>query len=153
MLALKLARCIAPLLAIGLGLSCRFANEVDIQELEGIWSATEARFVEIAAPKDNNVDIIEFGFTVSMIIDGSGGFILTITDPEESTETVSGTMVVDGKDLVLTIDETTSTGEVFLEGEQVAFRLTAGLEFDFGHGEEVPTRLLLVMDRVSVPQN
>ena len=51
-------------------------------------------------------------------------------------------------DLAVITDVGMSAGEVFLEDDQLALRITAGFEFDFsGDGDEVPTRLLLVMDR------
>jgi hypothetical protein len=143
------------MLAVALGLACRTTNEVELNQLQGIWNATEARFVDIESPKFNNVELIELGYSVSMIIQASGDFILMLEDPENTRTTVIGTMVIDGKDIALTADGTTGSGEVFLEGDQVAFLLTAGFEFDFhGDGEPIPSRLSLIMDRVSelVPQ-
>jgi len=53
--------------------------------------------------------------------------------------------------VVVTTAEGVSSGEVFLEEEQAALSLTAGLTFDFkGDGEEKPAKLLLVMDRQSL---
>jgi len=123
-----------------------------IEELEGFWVASQARFVSPLDEKNCNVDLIEGGYAVTMDIEASGGFTLTIDPPQPAPTVVSGTMAWDGKDLTVTVGETTGLGEVFLEGDQVAFRLSAGLEYDFkGDGEPIPARLLLVMDRVSGP--
>ena len=90
------------------------------------------------------------GYAVTVDIEATGDFTLTLDEPDGTATIHSGTMTVSGKDLTLTVDQTTGSGEVFLEGDQVAFRLTAGLEFDFkGNGEPIPARLLLVMDRAT----
>ena len=146
----KCLRSVALVFPVVLALACEPVNSVEVQELEGTWVASEARLVEIAAPKKNNVDIIELGYEATFEADAAGSFVLVLVAPDGLTDVRSGTMMVDGKNLTLTTDRATGYGEVFLEGEQVAFRMTAGYTYDFsGHGNEVPVRLLLVMDRVS----
>ena len=130
-------------------LACEPVNSIEVQELEGTWIASQARFVEIAFPKRNNVDIIELGYEVTFDSDAQGSFVLVIDAPDGSSLERVGAMVVDGKNLTVTTDQAATAGEVFKEGEQIAFRILAGLSYDFdGFGEEVPVRLLLVMDRV-----
>lgn len=133
-----------------LAIACTNPTDVKIEELEGFWLASQARFVNPLDEKNYNVDLIEAGYAVTLEIEASGAFSLTVDPPLVAATVVAGTMVVDGKNLTLSVGETTGQGEVFLEGDQVAFRLSAGLEYDFkGNGEPIPARLLLVMDRAS----
>ncbi|MDX1393584.1 MAG: hypothetical protein R3195_04305 [Gemmatimonadota bacterium] len=143
----------APLLAVVFAAGCQSLQDVEVMELEGFWVASQARFVEIAAPKRNNLDILDLGFGVTMEFDAVGNFELTILPPDETgeqPEAVVGTMEIDGTKVVFVTG--TGEGEVFRESEQMAIRLTAGLEFPFDERGPVPTRLLLVMDRTSGPQ-
>lgn len=141
----------APVLtaAVFLQTGCVELNSVEVQELEGLWLADQARYVEIAAPKRNNVDILDLGYEVTMELDASGNFTILIVEPEDGVDLIVGSITVDGSALVMTTEDGSGDGEVFLEDEQVAFRLTGGLEFDFGDGRVVPARLLLVMDRTN----
>ncbi|MFV1986880.1 MAG: hypothetical protein ACC682_06345 [Gemmatimonadota bacterium] len=127
---------------------CVELNSVEVQELEGLWVADQARYVEIAAPKRNNVDILELGFEVTMDIDPNGNFTILVIDPAGDADSIVGNVTVDGAELAVVTEDGAGDGEVFLEEDQVAFRLTGGIEFDFGDDRVVPARLLLVLDRV-----
>ncbi|MDH3734678.1 MAG: hypothetical protein OEU54_14205 [Gemmatimonadota bacterium] len=127
---------------------CRSLADVQVTDLEGQWIASQARFVEIAAPKRNNEDLIQLGWDVEMDIDGAGNFVLSLFIPDDDDDIVLGSLTVtDGRQLGLLTENGEGEGEVFLEDDQVAFRLTAGLEFNFGDGRVVPSRLILVLDR------
>jgi len=128
---------------------CVQLNSVEVQELEGLWVADQARYVEIAAPKRNNVDILDLGFEVTMNIDAAGNFTILVTEPPDIDDLIVGNLTVDGSALVVVTENGEGDGEVFLEDDQIAFRLTGGIEFDFGDDRVVPARLLLVLDRVS----
>lgn len=128
---------------------CQSLADVQVAELEGHWVASQARFVEIAAPKRNNEDLIDLGYESEMQIDAVGNFVLIIFDPDEEDDVVIGTLTTDGTDLTILTENGEGDGEVFLEDDQVAFRIEAGLTFDFGDGRIVDSRLLLVMDRTS----
>lgn len=138
---------IAAIAMAGLTLGCQSLQSVEPNELEGFWVASQARFVEIAAPKRNNVDVIDLGYEVTMDFDEVGNFLLVITDPGGETGEVVGTISIDGTDITFVTG--TGEGEVFTEADQMAIRLTAGLTFNFGDGRDVPARLLLVMDRTN----
>ena len=43
---------------MGFTSGCRSATEVETKDLQGAWVGTEVRIVEIAAPKENNFDLI-----------------------------------------------------------------------------------------------
>ena len=140
----------APIVIAG----CGSIAAVETADLEGFWIASQARFVEIAAPKRNNEDIILLGFEVEMQIDAAGNFVLTIFDPEGEADSVVGILTVtDGRALTLATDNGAGQGEAFLQDDRVAFRLEAGLIFNFGDGRDVESSLLLVMDREGAPVN
>ena len=135
---------------VALGAGCASPTDVEVSDLQGRWLASEARFVDLEIPKENNTDIIQLGYTVVFVSDGSGDFVLRLDDPEDETRFIRGTMAIDGTDVVVETDDATGSGEVFLQDEQVALSLTAGLTFDFkGDGTERPAKLTLVMDRQS----
>lgn len=137
------------LAVMGLTSGCRSATEVETTDLEGAWVASEARILEIAAPKENNFDLIQLGYTASFVSDGTGAFVIRLVSPEDDDQVITGTMDIDGTNVVVTTDTSTGTGEVFVEDEQAALSLTGGLTFDFkGDGTEVPAKLLMVMDRI-----
>jgi hypothetical protein len=135
--------------AMGLTSGCRSATEVETTDLQGTWVGTEVRIVEIAAPKENNFDLIQLGYTAGFVSDGTGAFVLRLVGPEDDDRVITGTMDIDGTDVVVTTDTSTGTGEVFVQDEQAALSLTGGLTFDFkGDGSEEPAKLLMVMDRI-----
>ena len=134
---------------LGLTSGCRSATEVEPTDLRGAWVGTEVRIVEIAQPKENNFDLIELGYTARFVSDGTGAFVLRLVGPEDDDRVITGTMDIDGTDVVVTTATSTGTGEVFVEDDQAAFSLTGGLTFDFkGDGSEEPAKLLMVMDRI-----
>ena len=134
---------------IGLA-ACQTPTDVEVADLEGTWLASEVRIVDIEIPKENNFDLIDLGYTAVFVSDGTGAFQIRLESPEDETEFITGTLVIDGTDVVVQTDDATGTGEVFLEDEQAALSLTGGLTFDFkGDGTEKPAKLLLVMDRVT----
>jgi len=134
---------------MGLTSGCRSATEVETTDLQGAWVGTEVRIVEIAAPKENNFDLIQLGYTAGFVSDGTGAFVLRLESPEDDDRVITGTMDIDGTNVVVTTDTSTGTGEVFVEDDQAALSLTGGLTFDFkGDGSEEPAKLLMVMDRI-----
>jgi len=134
---------------IGLTSGCRSATEVETTDLQGAWVGTEVRIIEIAQPKENNFDLIQLGYTAGFVSDGTGAFVLRLENPEDDDRVITGTMDIDGTNVVVTTDTSTGTGEVFVQDDQAALSLTGGLTFDFkGDGSEEPAKLLMVMDRI-----
>ena len=134
---------------IGLTSGCRSATEVQTTDLEGAWVGTEVRIVDIEQPKESNFDLIELGYTAQFVSDGTGAFLISLESPEDDDRLITGTLEINGTDVVVTTADATGTGEVFVEDDQAALSLTGGLTFDFkGDGTEKPAKLLMVMDRV-----
>jgi hypothetical protein len=134
---------------IGLTSGCRSATEVETTDLQGAWVGTEVRIIEIAQPKENNFDLIQLGYSAGFVSDGTGAFVIRLVSPEDEDQVINGTMDIDGTKVVVTTDDATGTGEVFVQDEQAALSLTGGLTFDFkGDGSEEPAKLLMVMDRI-----
>lgn len=134
---------------IGLTSGCRSATEVETTDLQGAWVGTEVRIIEIAQPKENNFDLIQLGYSAGFVSDGTGAFVIRLVSPEDEDQVINGRMDIDGTKVVVTTDDATGTGEVFVQDEQAALSLTGGLTFDFkGDGSEEPAKLLMVMDRI-----
>ncbi|MCL7960557.1 MAG: hypothetical protein M8861_10215 [marine benthic group bacterium] len=128
---------------------CQSATEVQITDLEGAWVASEARVEDLAGYKLGNFDLVEEGYTVTFVSPGDGRFTLSLIPPDGDPQVIGGTMEIDGTDTMLTTDGSVTSGEVFHQDDQAALSLTAGLTWDFsGNGQEVPAKLLIVMDRI-----
>ena len=146
----KLLSSAALVAALALGAGCESATEVLVEDLQGTWVASQVRIVDLEFPKEGNFDLIELGYTAIFVSDGSGNFVIRLDDPEGESEFITGSLEIDGTDVVAKTADATGSGEVFLQDEQAALSLTAGLTFDFkGDGKEKPAKLLLVMDRES----
>ena len=146
---------LALLAVIGFTAGCESSTDVQVDDLEGTWIASQVRIVDIEVPKESNFDLIELGYQAIFVSTATGSFTIRLDDPEGESEFITGTLSTDGTDVIVETENGTSSGEVFLEDEQAALSITAGLTFDFkGDGTEKPAKLLLVMDRVSpeVPQ-
>ena len=142
---------VALLAAIGFSAGCESSTEVQVEDLEGTWLASQVRIVDIELPKESNFDLIELGYQAIFVSTATGSFTIRLDDPEGESEFITGTLSIDGTDVVVETENGTSSGEVFLQDEQAALSITAGLTFDFkGNGEEKPAKLLLVMDRQSL---
>jgi hypothetical protein len=141
---------LALLAVIGFTAGCESSTEVQVEDLAGTWVASQLRIVDIELPKESNFDLIELGYQAIFVSTGTGSFTIRLEDPEGESRFITGTLEIDGTDVVVTTAGGVSGGEVFVEDEQAALSLTAGLTFDFnGNGEEKPAKLLLVMDRQS----
>lgn len=149
-----MTRRLAPAVVIGgllVGSGCSIATDVELADLVGTWTASEARLAD-AANLNETLDILALGWAVSLAIEASGTYTLTVEQPGEAPDVRTGSIVVEnGKDLVLTRPQgQTGEGEVFLEDGQAAFLFDefAGLTADiYGTGEPIPVTLLLVMER------
>lgn len=132
-------------------LACESPTDVQLADLRGTWLASQVRILDIELPKEFNFDLVELGYSAIFVSPGNGEFRIRLDPPAGAPEYVEGTLAVDGTKVVVTTAESVGSGEVFLEGEQVALSITAGLTYDFaGKGEEKPAKLLLVLDRQSL---
>ena len=133
------------------GPGCLVVADVSLPDLVGDWVATEARLANVA-DLNERLDVTDLGWEVTLRIEADGEFTLVLLEPGEPPNSRTGTLVVDnGKDLILTRGNgMIGEGEVFLEGDQVAFMFDkfAGFEADIrGDGKPIPVTLLLVMVR------
>ena len=136
-------------------MSCKsITNSVELADITGFWVASDALFAE-AGNLNNRVDLTRLGWTVTMEIESDGTYVTVLIEPVEpgaAPDSLVGVMTVEnGKDVTLTRNNNeVGNGEVFLEGDQVAFLFdeTAGLRWDVrGNGTPVTVTLQLVMDR------
>lgn len=142
------ARLTAILVAV---VGCQSPTDVEVADLKGTWVASQVRILDIELPKEFNFDLIELGYGAVFSSPGNGDFTLRLAPPEGEPQYIVGSLATDRTDITITTNQGVSSGEVFLEGEQIALSLTAGLTYDFaGKGVEKPAKLLLVMDRESL---
>ena len=138
---------VALLAAVG----CETTTDVQVEDLQGTWVASEAIIEDLEGFKLGNFDLIQLDYTVVFASPGDGDFTIRLAPPEGDPEYIVGSLEIDGTDATVTTAESVTAGEVFRQDDQAALSLTAGLTYDFsGNGQEVPAKLLLVMDRVSL---
>jgi hypothetical protein len=149
-----IARRLAPAAALAgllFGGGCSVVTDVELADLVGNWTASEATLAD-PANLNQRIDVAALGWVVTLEIESDGAYTFVINRPGEEPDVRPGTLAVEnGKDLLLTnFQGIAGEGEVFLEGDQVAFMFDefAGLTADiYGNGEPIPVTLLLVMDR------
>jgi len=132
--------------------SCQPNTGVEVNELQGTWTATEARVEDLEGYKLGNVDLIAEGYNVAFSSPGDGSFTLVLAPPEGEPDVIAGTMVIDGTRATFTTAANVTDGEVFYDTDdaQLALSITGGLTYDFsGNGTDKPAKLLVVMDQVS----
>jgi len=78
------------------------------QTLVGTWRATKAEYTN-RSNSSQRVDIVARGSVVTLVLEGAGGFRLTIVDPGQAGNTVTGTWTA-SRD-VLTIVQTGQAGQ------------------------------------------
>ncbi|MDP2469346.1 MAG: hypothetical protein Q8W46_00680 [Candidatus Palauibacterales bacterium] len=131
-------------------IGCQSATEVYVSNLQGTWVASEARIENLAGYKLGNVDLIGLDYEVTFASPGNGDFTIRLDPPEGDSEYITGILEIDGTSTTVTTTGSITSGEVFYQDEQAALSMTAGLTYDFsGNGQEVPAKLLIVMERVS----
>ena len=139
--------------AIMLGVSgCQSTTDVEINDLNGTWVATEARLEDLESFKLGNIDLIAAGYEVGFSSPGNGEFTLVLDPPDEDPDYVTGVMEINGTRATFTTDDNVTNGNVFYDPDdrQLALSITGGLTYDFsGNGNEKPAKLLVVMDQVS----
>ena len=129
-------------------------NSVEVAEITGFWVASDALFAEVGN-LNNREDLVRLGWTVTTEIEADGSYATVLIEPVEPglvRDSLVGVLTIENrKDVKITRgDNTVGEGEVFLEGDQVAFLFdeTAGFTWDVrGNGTRVPVTLQLVMDR------
>ena len=143
---------IAPLLAVTFVVGCGDSNGPDstseeiVDALVGTWNATSIVFTN-KANSSETFDLIGNGGSLSITFTSNGQFSGSSTSPE-GTESLSGTFVVQGTNLI-----TTDTGES--ESETIAFTLSGNTltltlddEFDFDDdGFDEPATLTITLQR------
>ena len=150
---MKLLRTLAaPLLAVTFVVGCGDSNgpgstsEEIVDALVGTWNATSMVFTN-KANSSETFDLIANNGSLSLTFTATGQFSGSTTFGGE-TETLSGTFVVQGTNLI-----TTDTGES--ESETIAFTLSGNTltltlddEFDFDDdGFDEPATLTIILQR------
>jgi hypothetical protein len=113
--------------------------------LTGTWRVTRAEYIN-ATNSAQSVDVIAQGTTMTLVLQAGGTFTLTIVDPGQAANVVTGTWT-SSRD-VLTIVRTGQSGnsqfDVTLDGNNLT--LDGGhVEYDFGNDGQ-PEEAILNMD-------
>jgi len=72
-------------------------------DLEGVWEASEFRYISDPVPTDT-FDIIDAGGSLTITMDDDGRYVVEILFPPDPLETVPGTLVIDGNQMYLIDD-------------------------------------------------
>lgn len=134
-------------------LGCQPATDVEIDQIQGTWVATEARLEDLEGYKLGNVDLIAEGWNVAFSSPGNGEFTLVLDSPDDpGVQGITGVMEINGTRATFTTETNVTNGDIFFDTDdhQLALSITGGLTYDFsGNGNEKPAKLLVVMDQVS----
>jgi hypothetical protein len=125
----------------GLAWGCGDSTGVTQADLVGTWHATAFKFSDFGDPV-MDFDVIGMGGAVDMVFNGNGAYEIVTSIPLVPPDTLSGTWVLQGNDL-LVLTETGSADvtevTVGLSGTTLTVHST-DLTFDFGNGE-IPAQL------------
>lgn len=132
------------LVAVGVVLPVACSDTLAPEDIAGTWNATSMVFISSNNPAITE-DVITLGAEFSITFRGDGTLTSTF-DFEDSTSTDTGTYVLDGSDIALTIEGDVVSGRITKTGDELRINVSEGLEYDFD-GDEVedPAALLLVM--------
>jgi hypothetical protein len=124
----------------GLAWGCGDSTGVTEADLVGTWHATAFKFSDFGDPV-MDFDVIGMGGSVDIVINGNGAYSVVITLPQIPPDTVSGTWVLQGNDLLILTETGGDATEmtVGLSGTTLTIHST-DLTFDFGNGE-IPAQL------------
>lgn len=160
----------APLFALAFLLfSCSSDDDEDVQancgpsycvaDLQGTWNATRISFSYCGGGMidPSFVDIIEAGATATMVVQSNGRFTLTITFPDQTTESISGKIYFENNTwFAIQFDDDPPNDPTYfgdaLSNNKTVFELTGGpetAEFDFDDdGEEECASVSLRLEKV-----
>jgi hypothetical protein len=117
------------------------------EDIAGTYEATTMVFSSQADP-NTTADVLAAGYSFTIQFNADGTLETTFTIGG-STDTDSGTYVIDGNDITLNIDGDPASGTIDRSGDTLTIDLTTGVEFDFDDdGTDDPATLRLVVERV-----
>ncbi len=149
---------IAAAFAVGCSDGTGSGDEITVGDLVGTWTATEFTYTN-QADLDESVNMMLFGFDLTITVAGGGNFTGTMQETAVSpVVSVAGTIMIDGNTMTLTFIQPPSLDPIsgaftLTTGNPDVLRVTAttGVTFDFGiiGGDpgEVPASLTLEMER------
>lgn len=88
-------------------------TNTSIAELSGNWNATIAEFYRATTSPGAQVDVVADGGTVTLNIQNTGRFTLTVTEQGEAPETTTGRMAFEEDLLVIFFDDDPEEWEYF----------------------------------------
>ena len=80
-------------------------DKYGINDLSGMWSATEAFFSSLEIPHKGDLDVIDEGGSLTLKIESNGRFTITIVLPGEPNEVFTGKLGFDEEWLAISFDD------------------------------------------------
>ena len=126
--------------------ACTDATGLEPVDLEGTWTATSMAFTSVEN-SELTADLVAEGATLTLVLDVTGEFILTLTKPQVENEVDTGTYLVDGDILMLSdsIEETSDEFTVARDGDTLT--LTIPDEFEFAPDVVEAATLVITLTR------
>jgi len=111
-----------------------------IEEIVGTWTATKATF--------NGIDVVELGGDVTLVIQSSGRFTLTLQRPGEAAMVFKGKLGFDEQWLAVEYDSDPGEIEYYdVTYDDQNLHIGANSEFDFD-GDGVDEFVIFILDMV-----
>ncbi len=134
-------------LALALVVSTACSESLAPDDIVGTYDATTMVFTSVADP-NTTADVLAMGYTFTIQFNANGTLSTAFT-LGGSTDTDSGTYMIDGSNFTLTIGGDPSTGTISKSGDRLTIMLMTGVEFDFNDdGTDEPATLRLVVERL-----
>lgn len=127
-------------------------TNVSVSDISGNWNATSAVFGLDATGPAQEIDVVAEGGSVTLNIQSSGRFTLSISEPSAPSDNSSGSLCFDEDLLVVSFDEDSPDdyeffGIQFNSGTNTLI-IEGPTSFDFdGDGQLEPARVRLVLTR------
>lgn len=124
--------------------------QFSISDIEGSWNAVRAEFDIAGTGPSLAVDIVQMGGSVTLVIQSTGRFTLTIIEDGEGPEVSTGQMFFDRDILVIEFDDNPGEPEFFgIQSTDTTLSLAGGAEYDLDNdGNDDPARVELDFIRI-----
>lgn len=116
------------------------------EDIAGTYEATTMVFTSQADP-NTSADVLAAGYSFAIEFNSDGTLETTFTIGG-STDTDSGTYVIDGDAITINTDGDPASGTIDRSGDTLTIVLTTGVEYDFDDdGSDEPATLRLIVER------
>ena len=145
---MKLRHLTASAMALILMSACTDATGLEVDDLEGTWTAASIVFTSAEDPLVT-ADLVADGATLTLVLGAENTFTLTFTMPLEDNEVDTGTYTVTDSTMTLSDSIELTTDEFAISRDSDTMTLTDTTEeFDFdGNEQEEAATLVITLTR------